>query len=102
MSPSHTEVEDRLTRSYRAFVADVPDRPLVPWSTFAMTSNTPNRHWRRIIGTAASIVLIALATILWASPSAGARYHGAEGLNSRSPGITELQRAHPCMCASSA
>jgi hypothetical protein len=102
MSPSHTEVEDRLTRSYCAFVADVPDHPLVSWSTFTMTSNTPNRHWRRVIGTAASIVLIAVATILWASPSAGARYHGAEGLNSRSPGITQLQRTRPCVCASSA
>ena len=84
MSPSYTEVEDRLTGSYCAFVADVPDHPLVSWSAFAMTSNTSSRHWHRIIGTAASIVLIAIATILWASPSAGARYHGAEGLNSRS------------------
>jgi hypothetical protein len=100
MSPSYTEVEDKLTRSYRGFVADVPDHPLVSWSAFTVTSNTPNRHWRRIIGTAASIVLIALATILWASPSAGARYHGAEALKAGSPGITALHRAHPCTCAS--
>ena len=100
MSPSYTEVEDRLTRSYGAFVADVPEHPPVSWSGFPATAEGLSRHWHRIVGIAASVVLIVLATTLWASPSAGARYHGAEVLRVGPPGIAQLQRPHLCPCSS--
>lgn len=101
MSPSYAEVEDRLRRSYCAFVADIPDHPLASWSAFTMTSDKPSRHRHRVIGVAASVVLIVVATISWASPSAGAHYHGAEVLRTGSPGISKLYATDLCTCASS-
>jgi hypothetical protein len=100
MSPSYAEVEDRLARSYQAFVAEVPEDPPVSWSAYRATPERLRRQWHHIVGVAASIVLILLATALWASPSAGARYHGAEELRVRSPGIAQLQRTHLCPCSS--
>ena len=100
MSPSYAEVENRLADSYRGFVAGVPEHPPVPWSTYATTAEAPSHHWHRIVGIAASIVLIVLATTLWASPSAGARYRGAEVLRAGTPGIVQLQRSHSCPCSS--
>jgi hypothetical protein len=95
MRPSHTEVEERLKNSFRAFASDVPDHPPVPWSTFATTSVTPSRHWHRIIGVAASIILIVLATVLWASPSAGLRYHRGEALRVGPQAIAQIHRSMP-------
>ncbi len=100
MSPSYAEVENRLARSYRALVAEVPDTPPVSWSTYASTPVGLRRHWHHIVGIAASIVLIVLATALWASPSAGARYRGAEDLRGGSPSIAQLQKPHLCPCSS--
>jgi hypothetical protein len=99
MSPRYAEVEDRLTTSYRAFVTDVPEHPPVPWSAYAATPEGLSHHWHRIVGIAASIVLIVLASTLWASPSAGARYHGAV-LRVGTPAITQVQRSHACPCSS--
>jgi hypothetical protein len=98
MSPGHAEVEESLTRSYRAFVADVPDDPPVAWSSFATTADGRTRHSHRIMGIAASVVLIVLATILWASPSAGAHYHGAEVVKVEPPGIAQLHGSQLCPC----
>ena len=99
MSPSHAEVEDRLTEAYRAFVTDVPEHPPVSWSAYAATREGLSHHWHRIVGIAASIVLIVLATTLWATPSAGARYHGSVP-RVGTPAIAQLQRSHTCPCSS--
>ena len=100
MSPSYAEVEERLARSYRAFVAEVPEHPSVSWSVYAATPKGLRRQWHHIVGIAASVVLILLATALWASPSAGARYHGVEGVReSGLQAIAQLQRSHPCECS---
>ena len=80
MSHSVAEVEGKLKRSLAAFVSDVPDHPPVAWSAFVSAPRAPRHHWRRLAGVAASIVLITLATISWASPSAGERYHGRDAL----------------------
>jgi hypothetical protein len=94
MRPSYTEVEGRLARSFDAFVADIPDHPPVAWSTFSAAPARRNHHRQRILGIAASVVLIFLATVSWASPSAGARYHGAVVLRATTPGISRLDQAH--------
>jgi hypothetical protein len=99
MSPSYAEVEDRLAQSYRAFVADIPEQPPVSWSAFSAAPKGLGHHWHRIVGIAASVVLVVLATTLWASPSAGARYHGAEVLRVGTPRIAQLH-AHTCRCSS--
>ena len=101
MSPSYTEVEDKLARSYRALVDDIPDQPPVPWSNFSTTPGAIGRHRQRIVGIAASVVLIVLATVLWSAPSAGARYHGAEVVRVRCPEVAQLHRTHlgPCVSA---
>lgn len=100
MSPSYEEVEERLSRSYGAFVGDIPEHPPVSWSVYAASPGGMKRHWHRVVGVAASIVLIVLATALWASPSAGARYRGAEDAQGRPPGVAQLQRTHICPCSS--
>jgi hypothetical protein len=99
MSPSYAEVEDRLAGSYRAFVGDVPEHPPVPWSATAVTPVGPSRHLHRLVGIAASIVLIVLATTLWASPSAGARYHPAEVLRVVPPSSSHVHGRPLCLCA---
>lgn len=78
MSLSGNDVEERLTFALHMFAETVPDDPPVPWSEFSKTSSGPRHHLARVIGVAASVVLIALATILWAAPSAGTRYQGSE------------------------
>jgi hypothetical protein len=79
MSHPYADVEERLKHSFHALASEVPDQPPAPWSTFASPS-TPSHHRRALVGVAASIVLVALAVVLWASPSAGARYHGRDAL----------------------
>jgi hypothetical protein len=76
VSYSYADIEDRLKHSFQVFVSDVPDQPPVPWSTPVSTPSPSIHHWRNLVGVAASIVVIALALLLWASPSAGARYQG--------------------------
>lgn len=76
MSHSSSDVEERLKHSFRIFVSEIPDQPPTPWSTFVSPATTSSHYWRTLVGVAASVVLIGLAMLLWASPSAGARYHG--------------------------
>jgi hypothetical protein len=80
VSHSFSDVEERLKHSFHIFVSEVPDQPSTPWSTLASPPTTSSHYWRSLVGVAASVVLIALAMLLWASPSAGARYHGPNAL----------------------
>lgn len=80
MSDSVVDIEALLTRSLYALAAEVPDRPPVRWSAFVSAPSAPRHRWRTAVAVAASVVLIALGTVLWASPSAGARDHGRESL----------------------
>lgn len=82
---SGNEVEERLTIALHGFAETVPDDPPVPWSAFVKTPRGPRHHVARLIGAAASVVLIAVATILWAAPSAGARYHAGEAQQTQRP-----------------
>jgi hypothetical protein len=100
MSPSYAEVESRLIDSYRGLVADVPEYPPVPWSAYVATREGRSHHWHRIVAIAASIVLIVLVTTMWAAPSAGARYHGAEVLRVGAPGLPQNHGSHSCRCSS--
>jgi hypothetical protein len=78
MRPSAHEVEERLSESLHGFVGGVPDRPPVPWSTAhagaASQLTHPLPHRYAALEAAASVVIVAIATLFWASPSAGARY----------------------------
>jgi hypothetical protein len=80
VSHSPSDVEERMKHSFHVFVSEVPDHPPAPWSTYISSPNPSSHHWRTLVGVAASIVLIALAMFLWASPSAGARYHGRDAI----------------------
>jgi hypothetical protein len=82
VSHSYADIEDRLKHSFHVFVSEIPDQPPAPWSTFASTPSASIHHWRNLVGVAASIVVIALALLLWESPSAGARYQGPDVLRS--------------------
>jgi hypothetical protein len=80
VSHSSSDVEERLKHSFGVFVSEVPDQPSIPWLTFVSPTTTSSHQWRTLVGVAASVVLIALAMVIWASPSAGARYHGPNAL----------------------
>lgn len=80
MSLTQGQVEERLIHAFHEFAETVPASPPVPWSTALTASRAPRRHLSHLIGVAASVVLIAVATIVWAAPSAGARYHGGEAI----------------------
>lgn len=81
MTVSHGEMEERLIHALYVFAEAVPDSPPEPWSTTWISPPTSapasRRHFMPFVGVAASVVLIALASILWADPSAGAGYHGS-------------------------
>lgn len=95
MSLSQNDVEERLTLALHGFAETVPDHPPVPWSVFLKASSGPKHHVARAIGAAASVVLIALATILWAAPSAGARYHGGEAQQPLHPTTVSVATSAP-------
>jgi hypothetical protein len=83
------DIEERLTSSLYALAAEVPDRPPIRWSAFVATPAAPRHRWRTALAVAASMVLIALGTVLWASPSAGARDHGRESLRTAPFGLVQ-------------
>jgi hypothetical protein len=78
MSSSDVEIEERLSRSLRAWAGHLPEEPPVPWrsvhASAVRSKRTATRHRYGTLGLAASIVVVAVTTLLWASPSAGARY----------------------------
>jgi hypothetical protein len=84
MNLSELDVERRLTVSMHAFVAGVPDTPPLAWGTLRMADRVQHRHLVRTMGAAASIVIIAIASLFWTTPSAGARFYGHAALTTGS------------------
>jgi hypothetical protein len=80
MSHSVADVEDRLRHSLCAFVSGVPEHPPVAWPTYVAATKRTRYRLHALVGVAASIVLIALATVLWSTPSAGDRPHGGDAV----------------------
>lgn len=78
MNQSIAEVEERLRDSFHSFVSEVPDYPPAPWPSFVVTTTKVRHRLHGLVGAAASIVLIALATLLWSTPSAGDGPHGRD------------------------
>jgi hypothetical protein len=76
MSLSERQVEERVTCALHDFTEVIPDVPPTPWSSVERASFAPRRHTARLLEIAASVIVVALATIVWADPSAGARFHG--------------------------
>jgi hypothetical protein len=93
MSLTQGQVEERLIHAFHEFAEVVPEHPPAPWSTVLAASRGPRRHVSHLIGVAASVVLIALATIVWAAPSAGARYHGGQAI--RMGHVVSVRPPHP-------
>lgn len=80
MNRSVADVEERLRHSLHSFVSEVPDHPPAPWLSFVAATPRTRHRWHGLVGVAASIVLIALATILWSTPSAGDGPHGRDAV----------------------
>jgi hypothetical protein len=94
VSYSYADVEDRLKDSFRMLVSEVPDQAPEPWSIFVSPRHSQSHHLRALVGAAASIVLIGFASLLWASPSAGERYHGPEAIRAAPAGVVQPRHPH--------
>ena len=84
MNHSVADVEERLRHSLRSFVSEVPDHSPVPWPSFVAATTRTRHRLRGLVGVAASIVLVALATLLWSTPSAGDGAHGRDAVGTTS------------------
>lgn len=78
MNHSVADVEERLRHSLHSLVSELPDHPPAPWPSFVAATTRTRHRLHGLVGVAASIVLIALATILWSTPSAGDGPHGRD------------------------
>jgi hypothetical protein len=78
VSSQETEIEERLSRSLHIYASGIPDHPPTPWASAqgdaGCARSRAHHHLYGALGLAASVVLVVIATLLWASPSAGARY----------------------------